>query len=191
MAFAEIAGAVVGSVISGGLSFLGGESQNESNQAISREQMDFQERMSSTAYQRSMRDMRKAGLNPILAYKQGGASSPSGAGIPAVNTLEGAASSARQISNQVADIRLKNESAKLAQSQTASAQAMRIKLLNEGQIAQYQSESARVQSQVDILHNLMRKQFLLSKSGRIAFEAGLYGRAINPLVQPYNALRRP
>jgi len=40
---------------------------------------DYQERLSNTAYQRSMEDMTKAGLNPAMMYsKIGGASTPSG-----------------------------------------------------------------------------------------------------------------
>lgn len=80
----------LGSSILGGANLLGGaysakrsiDSQRAINQQqidLSREQMDFQREMSNTAYQRAMKDMRKAGLNPILAYKQGGASTPGGA----------------------------------------------------------------------------------------------------------------
>jgi len=56
--------------------------QNKANAEIAQKQMDFQERMSNSAYQRAMADMKAGGLNPMLAYQQGGASTPGGAGIP-------------------------------------------------------------------------------------------------------------
>ncbi len=70
---------MLGSLIGAALGFIGGERTNSANAAMARDQMDFQERMANTSYQRAVSDMQQAGLNPMLAYSQGGASSPVGA----------------------------------------------------------------------------------------------------------------
>lgn len=64
------------------MGFIGSAISARVNWKIAKRQMEFQERMSNTAFQRQMADLKDAGLNPMLAKNMGGATTPPGAAIP-------------------------------------------------------------------------------------------------------------
>jgi len=152
----------IGGAIGGVLGFIGQQQTNQkswdiaqaSNQASAeqaREQMAFQERMRNTQYQTAVEDLKKADLNPMLAYTQGGAGVPAGAmGQVSSPNYKSPVSSAKEaaaaIASTLADIALKDEqaTATTAQAEVARTQAIQ-NIATTAKVGQDEKTSAAVE----------------------------------------------
>ncbi len=107
-----------GAAIAGGLFRNKGEkAEARRNRQFQREeagtQMKFQEHMRNTQWQAGIADMEAAGINPALAYSQGGASAPMGAaGAGSKGDIDDVVSSS--VSSAMQAKRLKSELAIMA-----------------------------------------------------------------------------
>lgn len=132
-------------VVGGIMSMFGQENANNANRGMMDANLQFQERMSNTAHQRAVNDLKAAGLNPILAANNG-ASTPSGGMAQAENTMAPLANSA----NEIAKNRLVTQGLKLTneknQSEIDVNTALKSKAIEDAKLT---SASAKTQAQIE------------------------------------------
>lgn len=196
-----------GDLIAAGASLFGASAsakgQKAANRAAERIATDnraFQERMSNTQYQRAVTDLRKAGLNPMLAYKQGGAGTPSGATAPQANIKAAYPEAAgKAVSSALASRRLRSELdniemdtvLKKQQGYTTDTQGRRqveeTKNLHKmGKILDQNLTSAKATAAAD-KHT---ERIMKTPMGEKLKWIDIIGRSVNPFANSARSLRR-
>lgn len=150
---------------------------NDKNVMMAREQMAFQERMSNSAYQRTTEDMRKAGINPMLAYQQGGASTPTGASasIEAANfgdTLKEGVSSALATTALKKDLEQKDADIALAAAGAEAKKAEAKMISNSAKTAELTNKKLEIE-----LPGVKAEQPARIKHGKINEKAAIWDAA--------------
>lgn len=194
---APLLAAALPALIGGVASAAGQWMANSEAKEASQRQMDFQKETLRHQYQWGMEDMRKAGLNPILAYKQGGAGSASGAdytpgnvGAAAVSGASTATSSA--LAARAQDMQLENIAAdtRLKESQDKTQAALQVQAMAQANQANSQSalnEAVKTRTNVDTLISTENLQSAKAAAERAKADEAFYatpeGQALRTLDQ--------
>lgn len=130
---ATVAGFASNPLVGFGADALGGLWSAKQTKDSASKAMRYQTRMSNTSYQRGMADMKAAGLNPILAYKQGGASVPQGQAPSIGNPISHGVSSAisqQRVRAEVDNLQATNKQIR-TNTQKSFEEALRLRLENK------------------------------------------------------------
>lgn len=143
--------AIIGAIAS----VVGGLIKNEQSRKEASQNRAFQQTMSDTAYQRQMKDLRAAGINPIMAYAGPGASTPSGSVASYDDVMTPAVHSAVAAYNAGVDASLKKSTEYKQGAETA-------KIVEDTQNVREQNinlkeERLRIQQDVSTAKAMQRK----------------------------------
>lgn len=166
----------------------------------------WQEWMSNTAYRRAMDDMKAAGLNPMLAFSQGGASSPSGSSYNAQaarydNVLGNAVNSGVDAMSKKGQLDLGKEGLGIqagtlqnaqAQTQISKANSQADIALKAAQASQSLSSAKKAETESQILASKAKREklegdFYGSEAGKTYFYLDKVNNAVNGSLESANS----